>query len=291
MRIAILLTLLLAGFVRADEPYVVERFERDGPTRGVVVKISLDDPRVHVSITPSSKADPDGDGPCITTLDTVRNVAVAHDFEIAINASFFAAPGVQNVGEKQIRYFRGNGCFPVGWLVVDGKTLAKASRPGMATLAIDAEKRVTIYDELEAVSESMKFVVSGNKRLLKGGEVVEHENDLVRHPRTALGVSEDGRTLILLTVDGRRPDWSRGTTYRETAELLKEFGAAEGLNLDGGGSSTLVIKDPATGVHAVANRPSDGSIVFKELQIERPVSDVIGIDIIEGPAPAAAPTP
>ena len=70
-----------------------------------------------------------------------------------------------------------------------------------------------------------------------------------RHPRTALGYTHDGR-LLLLVVDGRS-DESLGATLGELARELQARGAVEALNLDGGGSTTLVVNG------AVINRPSD----------------------------------
>jgi exopolysaccharide biosynthesis protein len=73
---------------------------------------------------------------------------------------------------------------------------------------------------------------------------------------------------------------SRGTTLAETAALLKEFGSFDGINLDGGGSTTMVVKDAVTGVHAIVNKPSE----FFSLQppvdsVQRPVLDVLGVQI------------
>jgi Phosphodiester glycosidase len=71
-----------------------------------------------------------------------------------------------------------------------------------------------------------------------------------RNPRTLAGVRPDG-TLLLVTVDGRRPGWSAGMTLYEAARLMLSLGARDALNLDGGGSSTMTIRGEAV------NRPSD----------------------------------
>jgi hypothetical protein len=71
-----------------------------------------------------------------------------------------------------------------------------------------------------------------------------------RNPRTLAGVRADG-TLLLVTVDGRRPGWSVGMTLPEAARLMRRLGASDALNLDGSGSSTMVIRGE------VVNRPSD----------------------------------
>lgn len=80
-----------------------------------------------------------------------------------------------------------------------------------------------------------------------------------RQPRTLAGVRSDG-TLLLVTVDGRRPGWSAGMTLPEAARLMRSLGARDALNLDGGGSSTMTVRGE------VVNRPSDRGG-------ERPVSD------------------
>lgn len=74
-----------------------------------------------------------------------------------------------------------------------------------------------------------------------------------RHPRSALGVSADRRTLMLATVDGRSLE-SAGMTCPELAALMVELGADRAINLDGGGSTTLYLSD-----RGVANAPSDGT--------------------------------
>lgn len=80
---------------------------------------------------------------------------------------------------------------------------------------------------------------------------------VTRHPRTAVGVSGDGRRIWLVTVDGRQPEYSVGMSLLETANLLRDLGAVEAINLDGGGSTAMVIRDPRTGTLRVTNRPSD----------------------------------
>lgn len=79
-----------------------------------------------------------------------------------------------------------------------------------------------------------------------------------RHPRTAVGIARGGKRLILLTVDGRQKPYSDGMTLREIAEAMLALGANDAINLDGGGSTTMVVAN-AAGVPSVVNRPSDPS--------------------------------
>ncbi|SDU49204.1 Flagellar filament outer layer protein Flaa [Jiangella alkaliphila] len=76
--------------------------------------------------------------------------------------------------------------------------------------------------------------------------------------RTSIGLSEDGRTMYLVSLDGKQAH-SRGMTLTEFAELMYDLGAYDALNIDGGGSSTLVVRDPGTDDRTVVNTPSDGA--------------------------------
>jgi hypothetical protein len=114
--------------------------------------------------------------------------------------------------------------------------------------------------------------------------VVDDGSDLVtsRHPRTIVGWNRE--ESLLVAVDGRQPGYSVGLTLREAAELLARLGATEGINLDGGGSTTLAIGG------TVVNRPSDRLVLRAGREevvaqpgpndtvvgpVERPVADAL----------------
>ncbi len=81
----------------------------------------------------------------------------------------------------------------------------------------------------------------------------------VRHPRTIVGVASRGRRILLITIDGRQPGYSVGTTNRESARVALALGATEAINLDGGGSTAMVVarhRDDTT-TFDVVNKPSD----------------------------------
>ena len=108
--------------------------------------------------------------------------------------------------------------------------------------------------------------VGGRPVLLRDGAVVSQVDTegaagfaTTRHPRTAAGVASDGRRLLLVTVDGRQKPYSDGMTLRELADLMLALGARDAINLDGGGSTTMVLKSPATGELTVVNRTSDAA--------------------------------
>lgn len=100
-----------------------------------------------------------------------------------------------------------------------------------------------------------RIAIGGESFLLRGGRVLASD-DAALHPRTALGIDRDTGHLLLLVVDGRSES-SAGATMVELARLLRAQGAEDALNLDGGGSSTMVGRLPETGMQ-VLNDPSDG---------------------------------
>jgi exopolysaccharide biosynthesis protein len=95
----------------------------------------------------------------------------------------------------------------------------------------------------------IRHAVGGFSIVLRDGELAERlrtpdaAKDAPRHPRSAAGLSADGRWLYLLAVDGRRPG-SIGATEAELAIILRQLGAAYGLNFDGGGSTSLALRFP-----------------------------------------------
>jgi len=118
-----------------------------------------------------------------------------------------------------------------------------------------------ISDPVESWSEPsdwMDEAVGGYPKLVKGGVALSSYSSAPSHctslnPRSAVGLSEDRRTLWMVVVDGRSSS-SDGMTCPELGDLMVDLGADTALNLDGGGSSTLWAQ--ATGV---LNDPSDGS--------------------------------
>jgi hypothetical protein len=119
--------------------------------------------------------------------------------------------------------------------------------------------------------------VGGRPILLRDGAVVPQVDTegsagfaASRHPRTAVGIASDGRRLLLVTVDGRQRPYSDGMTLRELANLMRALGARDAINLDGGGSTTMVVKTPAARAITVVNKPSDPTG-------ERAVGNALGI--------------
>ena len=270
-------------------PFKVERFNLPGPVAGIVVKIDITDPRVAVKVALADDRDPDGDGPCAGVLATTSAAAKRLDFDVTLNASFFAAPIAKEVQGKKIRYFVGNCTTPEGWHFSGGKLISKPAKDGLReTIVVHADGKITLHENLRELAADTRYAVSGNATVLKAGVPVVSNATAARHPRSAVGLNAEGTLLVMLAVDGRQAKveespyqrvHSRGATLQELGELMRDFGATHAINLDGGGSTSIVLKDPHTGVFTVANQPSDASTLGIPVAIERPVADVIGIKL------------
>ncbi|GAA3772013.1 hypothetical protein GCM10022225_69200 [Plantactinospora mayteni] len=101
-----------------------------------------------------------------------------------------------------------------------------------------------------------QVAIGGNLVLVKDGAATTVSHP--RNPRTAVGFSADGLTMWMVVVDGRSSA-SVGMTYVELANYMKSLGADDAINLDGGGSSTLVARMPGATSVSVRNTPSDGA--------------------------------
>ncbi len=87
--------------------------------------------------------------------------------------------------------------------------------------------------------QNAEIKISNNEERMFGGKGI---ND--KHPRTAMGYTADNK-LIILVIEGRNPNAS-GATLIQEAQILKDLGCVEALNLDGGGSSCLLINGKET---------------------------------------------
>lgn len=216
-----------------------------------LVEIALDHPGIRFLITPGN-----GVAPGENTPATVRSFVSAAAAQIGINASFFltSAAGT-NFDNRGIVASRGDVYSPFDgdnrpWPVLNisesnfVQIVSQAVQPSTTTAVTPP---VVLYN-----------AVSGSERILTNGRItagaVTYGEPTVLHPRTAVGITAD-RKLILLAVDGRQPGFSGGMLSSEVADLLLQLGVVDAVNLDGGGSTTLVFAEPTP---RVLNRPSDG---------------------------------
>ena len=80
------------------------------------------------------------------------------------------------------------------------------------------------------------------------------------HPRTSFGLTADRKTLVILAVDGRQPGYSEGATRADLAEILLREGCTDAVNMDGGGSTSLVVFDHESGRPVMLNHHAKGYV-------------------------------
>lgn len=147
--------------------------------------------------------------------------------------------------------------------VVEFEALEPDVREGLERAVL----RFSLHLDREERSD-LQWAIGGGPRLLRGGrvEITGREERFLpdvlngRAPRTAVGITAEGEVLLVVA-DGRRERESVGLTLQELAEWMLELGAVEAMNLDGGGSSTMVVDG------MLLNKPSDGK--------ERPVASAL----------------
>lgn len=159
-----------------------------------------------------------------------------------------------------------------GPIAPDTVVLVGRDAGAAALLALEPGDTVDVSYAPRSDLEDVVVAVGGNHLLVDDG-VQQPFTDTEPAARTAIGLSEDGRTMYLVSLDGKQAH-SRGMTLGEFAELMADLGAYDALNIDGGGSSTLVVRDPGTDDRTVVNSPSDGS--------ERSVANGLALFAAEG---------
>ncbi|MBI5766766.1 MAG: phosphodiester glycosidase family protein [Verrucomicrobia bacterium] len=207
------------------------------------VRIDLRDPEVVMLATPGN-----GDAPLETTSETTVEFVQRHGVQVAVNASFFEP--CCTPGDKDL----------VGLAMSRGEIVSPPVRagPGDCVLAITRDNRAVITKSDERFRERDYWTaVAGSGIILAAGvkpAAVTDPKNTAAHPRTAAGLSADGRFLFFVVIDGRQPGYSMGATVEELADWLLRFGGHDGLNLDGGASTTLV--RAVGGKPQILNRPS-----------------------------------
>lgn len=206
--------------------------------KGHAVRIDLTAEGIQFLATPGNADKPgETDGAKTTTF------LKQHKLQVAINAAPFS-PVEQKEGSPR---------DVVGVNVSRGKLVSDASVNYPALLLTKDNKARIAEPPFDFTG--IENAVGGFQVVLKDGKVTEGVKDL--HPRTAAGISRDGRYLIWLVIDGRQLTYSVGVTTAEAGEWLKSLGASEGINLDGGGTTILVTADK-NGEPKIVNRPIHG---------------------------------
>lgn len=193
------------------------------PLRVHALRIDLKAPGLSFLATPRR-----ADGQMHTTGMTTGTFLSAYGLQAAINGAPFGP----------IHRDEGKPVNVVGLTVSEGVQVSPPTELPALVITRTNEARIA---EPPFDLKDVRTAVAGFGVVLRRGEIVGKDDAL--HPRTAAGISQDGRTLYLMVIDGRQPGYSEGVTTAEVGAWLRALGAWDGINLDGGGTSTMVIED------------------------------------------------
>ena len=193
-----------------------------------VLEVDLKD--THLTMKASSPKD---EGK-LKTKQQMTLQALAHDKQgsrvlAAVNGDFFATDGT-----------------PQGIYYRNGVCLKNTMTDNVCTFfAVTKGKKAVIgsYDEYDTYKDEIQEAVGGRVRLMTNGNVLPQTSTALE-PRTAIGVT-DNNVVYILVADGRNFWYSNGMRYAEMGAVMKALGAKDAINLDGGGSSTFIIRSTA----------------------------------------------
>ncbi len=161
------------------------------------------------------------------------------------------------VGVINTSFFNMSTGEPNGALVINGVKYHETV-PGWGYFAVYKDGHVAIDDGSTPLGDDVLEATSGRELLVWNGNLmVSPENDPDRLPRAAIGLTKEGKVLMFVN-DGRQAPVSVGMSVRELAEAMRDFGCVSALNLDGGGSATLMSEREGTGDLSIKNSVSDG---------------------------------
>ncbi len=211
--------------------------------------------------------DPDGDGPAEAILTEPNAIFIKNKALAAVNANAFAR--AQNA-DNEPGWHPGLYVDIQGLAVGDGNVRSEINPPQNASPSryafwIDTHHK-PLFGKPETNQNIMQGVGDWGSPLLLDGKIIPEKAE-VRHPRTAVGVDQQQRFMTLVVIDGRRKDHSIGMTLYELAELLKNKGYHNAINMDGGGSSIMLYQDGKR--IKTANKPSDNK--------PRPIPVMLGV--------------
>lgn len=229
-----------------------------------LVTVDLTTPGIRAFVTP--KATPgSGDE---TIARTTSQFLQEFDLQLALNASYFYPFREKAPWDFYPR--TGDRVKILGQVISNGDVYSPA-REGWGVLCISPNNRAQIL-ESQCPADTAQ-AVAGRDRLIVQGNPIPVESDSEPdqpYPRTAVGIDKAGKTLWFAIVDGKQPLYSEGATLPELTRIFQLLGVDTALNLDGGGSVTLVAKTGAN--PTILNAPIHTKILMRE----RPLANHLG---------------
>ena len=178
--------------------------------------------------------------------------------QVAINGDGFKYLD-QNVFDPEQNCPHGGELVDVNSYAASRGTVYSEQWVGRPIMYINKNNEVTFNKPKGAIYNA----VSGDRMLVEKGKRIENLESQSVEPRSAAGVNSNGRWLFLVVIDGRQPGYSEGATFPDLADFLISLGVYYGLNLDGGGSSAIVVESVLGGPF-VLNSPIEGNIPGNE---------------------------
>ena len=243
------------------------------------VKVDLSNPRIRLIGTPPDKdhGKPMPDYPSMniqTRRMRVWDYMLARrnenlDMRLAVNASPWR-PWTKPYNHKY--------ACNTGLTVYEGKVVALPESRNVPALVVykNGKADMILCKVGDKFDSNIQTALSGFDFVLRNGKFEANKNKSLA-PRTFYGLSKDRKTLYILVVDGRQEKISMGMNYSEGAGFMKYLGAHDAINMDGGGSTTLVAF--RKGKMKLLNAPSDAKYAPEKLKYKstRHVATSLGI--------------
>jgi hypothetical protein len=249
-----------------------------------IIEVDLTEPTLSFRVSPRGPGTPPISGgiPAETQLQSTRSFLAQENGQLAINASFFGGSygggWVNNLGLAasdgdgyspwESPYYDPDKQFDDALNITQTNIARMVAMPSSIATGFETTPVVPLYN-----------AVTGSHRLVQSG-TVNPDNNLTLttgslaglNPRTAVGITtnyghNNNKKLLMVTVDGRQNGFSEGMTLLELANLMASYGATDAINLDGGGSTSMMVNyhgdlDPGGSPYGVRqmNVPINGSV-------------------------------
>ena len=243
--------------------YSREFHQQPRPLMVHIVTIDLTSEGITLFVTPGDETNG-----LELSAQTTADFLAEFGLQLAINGSFFT-PFHSN-GPDDYYPHAGDPVDIFGLAISNGATYS-TGEDDAGVLCILPDNHTQINDK--GCPDNTTQAIAGGTILLNEGVPITLEDvpgDGL-HPRTAVAVDEYGQTLWLIIVDGRQSGYSEGIALVELAKGIQELGAYTALNLDGGGSTTLIIADDSS--PRILNSPIHTRIPMRQ----RPVGNHLGV--------------
>ena len=245
-----------------------------------IVTIDLTAPGVKLLVTPGTPAPEKTKVPTEINARTTSEFLKEFKLQLAINASFFYP--FREVTPWDYYPRSGERANVVGQAISNGASYSshESDLPVLCLITSQGRDRVQL-SKGKACPKGTVQAVTGNYILMERGNPVGLNLDVRDsnrpYSRVAVAMDKAGEKLWLIAIDGKQPLYSEGATLAELTKIIVDLGADSALNLDGGGSTTVVA---ATSEGAtVLNAPTHTKLPLRE----RPVANHIGFYALPTP--------